>query len=50
MANYMGELLDRSKKAQEVAANYSQEKVEKIIAGIGYACAEENFEEKFLKC
>lgn len=46
MANYMGELLDRSKKAQEVAANYSQEKVEKIIAGIGYACAEENFRRK----
>lgn len=46
MTNYMEGLLDRSRKAQEVAANFDQEKVEKIIAGIGYACANEGFRRK----
>lgn len=40
---YVESLIQRSKKAQEVAANYDQPKVEQLIAAIGYGCAQEGF-------
>ena len=43
---YVTELVERSKKAQEIAAKYDQKKVEELIAAIGYGCAQEEFRRK----
>jgi sulfoacetaldehyde dehydrogenase len=43
---YVAGLIARSKKAQEIAAGYDQEKVETLIAAISYGVMEEGFRRK----
>lgn len=44
--DYIASLIARSKKAQEVAAKYDQNKVEQLIAAITYGTTKENFRNK----
>lgn len=41
--DYVAKLIERSRKAQEVAAKFDQAKVEELIAAIGYGCSKEDF-------
>lgn len=41
--DYIAGLIERSRKAQEIAAAYDQEKVEQLIAAIAYGVTQENF-------
>lgn len=43
---YVATLIERSRKAQEVAAKYDQKKVEQLIAAIGYGCVQDDFRRK----
>jgi NAD-dependent aldehyde dehydrogenases len=44
--NYVASLIARSRKAQEIAAHYNQEKVEQLIAAIAYGVTQEDFRRK----
>jgi len=43
---YVASLIARSRKAQEIAAHYNQEKVEQLIAALAYGMTEEAFRKK----
>lgn len=43
---YVALLVEKSRKAQEIASKFNQEKVEQLIAAIGYACTDEAFRRK----
>jgi len=44
--DYVANLIARSRKAQEIAAKYNQEKVEQLIAAIAYGVTQEDFRTK----
>jgi len=46
---YISRLIARSRKAQEIAETYDQEKVDRLLAAIAYSCSRQEFREQTAK-